>query len=63
MADRSKIEDIDPEVMAHYKEELGTNASDEQVLHSRSMLVGGHLANTGVLPFTKNPPSLSPARG
>lgn len=41
VADRSSIDDIDPEVMAHYKEELGTDVSDEQVLRSRSMLVDG----------------------
>lgn len=60
VAGRSTIEDIDPEVMAHYKEELGTNVSDEQVLRSRSMLVDGHLTNAGVLLFAKNPTQFIP---
>lgn len=60
---RSTVDDIDPEVMARYKEELGTDAPDEQVLRSRGMLRDGHLTNAGVLPFAKNPTQSSPARG
>ena len=60
VAVRSSIEDIDPEVMAHYKEELGTDVSDEQVLRSRSMLVDGHLTNAGVLLFAKHPTQFIP---
>ncbi len=54
MADRSSIDDVDPEVMARYKEGLGTDVPDEQVLRSRSMLVDGHLTNAGVLLFAKH---------
>lgn len=60
VADRSSIDDIDPEVMAHYKEELGTDVSDEQVLRSRSMLVDGHLTNAGVLLFVRHPTQFIP---
>ena len=60
VADRSSIDDVDPEVMARYKEELGTDVPDEQVLRSRSMLVDGHLTNTGVLLFAKHPTQFIP---
>ena len=55
VADRSSMEDIDPDVMARYRDEVGTDASDEQILRSRGMLVDGHLTNAGVLLFAKNP--------
>ena len=57
---RSTVDDIDPEVMARYKEELGTDAPDEQVLRSRGMLRDGHLTNAGVLLFAKNPTQFIP---
>lgn len=60
VADRSSIDDVDPEVMARYKEELGTDVPDEQVLRSRSMLVDGHLTNAGVLLFARNPTQFIP---
>ena len=60
VADRSSIDDVDPEVMARYKEELGTDVPDEQVLRSRSMLVDGHLTNAGVLLFAKHPTQFIP---
>ena len=55
IVDRSTIDDVDPDVMARYREEMGTDASDEQILRSRSMFVDGHLTNAGVLLFAKNP--------
>lgn len=57
---RSTVDDIDPEVMARYKEELGTDAPDEQVLRSRGILRDGHLTNAGVLLFAKNPTQFIP---
>ena len=50
--ERSSIADVDPEVVARYKAELGTEASDEQVLRSRGFLQDGHLTNAGVLLFS-----------
>ena len=50
--ERSSVEDVDPEVVARYKAELGTEASDEQVLRSRGFLQDGHLTNAGVLLFS-----------
>lgn len=60
IADRSSIEDVDPEVMARYKAALGTSSSDEQVLRSRGFLVDGHLTNAGVLLFAEYPPKFLP---
>ena len=58
--ERSSIADIDPEVVARYKAELGTEASDEQVLRSRGFLQDGHLTNAGVLLFSDNPTRFMP---
>lgn len=60
IAERSSVEDVDPEVIARYKEDIGTNLSDEQVLRSRGFLVDGHLTNAGVLMFAKNPTRFVP---
>lgn len=60
IADRSTIDDVDPDVMARYREEMGTEASDEQILRSRGMFVEGHLTNAGVLLFAKNPTQFIP---
>lgn len=60
VADRSSVGDIDREVISRYKEELGTDVSDEQVLRSRNMLIGNHLTNAGVLLFAKNPTKFIP---
>ncbi len=57
---RSSIDDVDPEVMARYKNELGTDLSDEQVLRSRGMLIDGRLTNAGVLLFAKYPTQFIP---
>lgn len=58
--ERSSIEDVDPEVMARYKADLGTEVPDEQVLRSRGMLVDGHLTNAGVILFARNPAQFMP---
>ena len=60
IADRSSIEDVDPEVMARYKADIGTDLPDEQVLRSRGFLVDGHLTNAGVLIFAENPTRFIP---
>lgn len=58
--ERSSMEDVDAEVMARYKAELSTVASDEQVLRSREFLQRGHLTNAGVLLFSENPSRFMP---
>lgn len=52
---RSSIEDVDREVLARYKKDIGTDLSDEQVLRSRGFLIDGHLTKAGVLIFAQNP--------
>ena len=46
--------------MARYKTELGTSASDEQILRSRGFLHDGHLTNAGVLLFLAKPTKFMP---
>lgn len=58
---RSSIEDIDSEVMQKYREVLGSDASDEQILRSRGLLVDGHLTKAGVLLFGKEPTRFLPS--
>ena len=58
--ERSSVEDVDSEVVARYKAELGTEASDEQALRSRGFLQDGHLTNAGVLLFSENPTRFIP---
>jgi ATP-dependent DNA helicase RecG len=58
--ERASLEDVDPEVMARYKTDLGTEVPDEQVLRSRGMLVDGHLTNAGVILFARNPAQFMP---
>lgn len=41
LVEDSSIEDIDHDVLDRYKEILGTNASDEQVLRSRRFMRNG----------------------
>lgn len=60
MQEYSSADDVDPEVMARYKAELGTEASDEQVLKSRGFLRDGHLTNAGVLLFSESPSKFMP---
>lgn len=58
---RSTIEDIDTEVLARYKADIGASElSDEQVLRSRGFLVKGHLTNAGVLLFSEYPGKFMP---
>ncbi|MCH3956340.1 MAG: hypothetical protein LKE45_02995 [Olsenella sp.] len=57
---RSSMGDVDPEVMARYKAELGTEASDEQVLRSCGFLQDGRLTNAGVLLFSESPSRFMP---
>ena len=58
--ERASLEDVDPEVMARYKTDLGTEVPDEQVLRSRGMLVDGHLTKAGVILFARNPAQFMP---
>ena len=58
--ERSSIADVNAEVMARFKDELGTEASDEQVLRSRGFLLNGHLTNAGILLFANNPTRFMP---
>ena len=56
----SSIEDIDHEVLDHYKELLGTEASDEQVLRSRRFMRDGKLTVAGALLFAQDPSAMMP---
>lgn len=58
--ERSSLDDIDPEAIARYKAELGTKASDEQVLRSRGFLQHGRLTKAGVLLFATKPTKFIP---
>ena len=60
VVDRSSLDDLDPEVMARYKAELGTTAPNDWVLRSRGFLVDGHLTSAGVLLFCDNPTRFIP---
>lgn len=51
----SSIEDVDPVVMARYRQALKTNADDRQILESRGFLRDGHLTNAGILLFSRDP--------
>lgn len=57
---RSSLQDVDSEIVARYKEDIGTDLPDEQVLRSRGFLVDGHLTNAGVLLFSQNPTRFIP---
>ena len=50
----SSIEDVDHEVLDRYKELLGTEASDEQVLRSRRFMRDGKLTVAGALLFAQD---------
>lgn len=58
--ERASIEDVDPEVMARDKADLGTETPDEQVLRNRGMLVDDHLFNAGIILFERNPAQFMP---
>ena len=55
----SSIDDIDEEMMRIYKEKIGTDLSDEEVLKARGFLKekqgSWHLTKAGMLLFGKNP--------
>ena len=56
----SSIEDVDHEVLDRYKELLGTEASDEQVLRSRRFMRDGKLTVAGALLFAQDPSAMMP---
>lgn len=56
----SGIEDVDREVLTRYKEILGTDASDEQVLRARRFMRNGHLTVAGLLLFGECPAAFLP---
>ena len=60
LAEDSSIEDIDHDVLDRYKEILGTNASDEQVLRSRRFMRNGKLTVAGALLFAQDPSVMLP---
>lgn len=51
----SSIDDVDHEVLDRYKEILGTEVSDEQVLRSRRFMRDGKLTVAGALLFAQDP--------
>ena len=51
----SSIDDVDHEVLDRYKELLGTEASDDQVLRSRRFMRDGKLTVAGALLFAQDP--------
>lgn len=56
----SNIDDVDREVLARYKETLGTDADDERVLRSRRFMRDGHLTVAGLLLFGECPTAFLP---
>ena len=60
LAEDSSMEDIDHDVLDRYKEILGTNASDEQVLRSRRFMRNGKLTVAGALLFAQDPSAMLP---
>ena len=60
LAEDSSIEDIDHDVLDRYKEILGTNASDEQVLRSRRFMRNGKLTVAGALLVAQDPSVMLP---
>lgn len=60
LAEDSSIEDVDHDVLDRYKEILGTNASDEQVLRSRRFMRNGKLTVAGALLFAQDPSVMLP---
>ncbi|MFR3451037.1 MAG: hypothetical protein ACLTSX_04815 [Collinsella sp.] len=51
----SSLDDVDHEVLDRYKEILGTDAPDEQVLRSRRFMRDGRLTVAGALLFAQDP--------
>lgn len=56
----SSIEDVDRDVLLRYKEVLGTDSSDEQVLRSRRFIRDGRLTVAGLLLFGECPAAFLP---
>ena len=56
----SSLDDVDHEVLDRYKEILGTDAPDEQVLRSRRFMRGGRLTAAGALLFAQDPSVMMP---
>lgn len=56
----SSIDDVDHEVLDRYKEILGTEVSDEQVLRSRRFMRDGKLTVAGALLFAQDPSVMMP---
>lgn len=56
----SSIDDVDHEVLDRYKEILGTEVSDEQVLRSRRFMRDGKLTLAGALLFAQDPSVMMP---
>lgn len=56
----SSLDDVDHEVLDRYKEILGTDAPDEQVLRSRRFMRDGRLTVAGALLFAQDPSVMMP---
>lgn len=56
----SSLDDVDHEVLDRYKEILGTEAPDEQVLRSRRFMRDGKLTVAGALLFAQDPSVMMP---
>lgn len=56
----SSLDDVDHEVLDRYKEILGTDAPDEQVLRSRRFMRDGRLTVAGALLFAQDPSAMMP---
>lgn len=54
------IDSVDREVLARYKDVLGTDANDERVLRSRRFMRDGHLTVAGLLLFGECPAAFLP---
>lgn len=60
IVNRSSKNDIDYNLLASYKEILGTTLSSEDILEGRGLLVNENLTVAGVLLFSKNPAKFFP---
>lgn len=56
----SSLDDVDTDVLAHYKKTLDTQVSDERLLTARGFYREGHLTRAGVLLFAKYPTKFYP---
>lgn len=60
LVEDSSLDDVDHEVFDRYKEILGTDAPDEQVLRSRRFMRDGRLTVAGALLFAQDPSVMMP---